>query len=91
MNKNLAMISGAGLGAGLMFLMDPQAGRRRRSLVRDKLTRMVRQTEDFIESKGRHFRNVAKGRLHEMKSQFSEAQSQIQDQLQSGMEATPSA
>ncbi len=34
---------GAGLGAGLMFLLDPKAGRRRRALARDKAVHTLRQ------------------------------------------------
>jgi uncharacterized membrane protein len=33
----LAAMTGLGLGAGLMYLLDPRAGRRRRAVVRDKL------------------------------------------------------
>ncbi len=33
------ILLGAGLGAGLMYLLDPERGRRRRALLRDQLTR----------------------------------------------------
>jgi len=33
----LGLLVGAGLGAGTMFLLDPQSGRRRRALVRDRV------------------------------------------------------
>ena len=41
MNRN-ALLAGAGLGALLMFIADPDRGARRRALVRDKAVRGVR-------------------------------------------------
>jgi len=37
-----ALLTGLGLGAGLMYFMDPERGRRRRALVRDKVTHATR-------------------------------------------------
>jgi hypothetical protein len=37
---------GAGIGAGLMFLLDPARGARRRALIRDKMVRAARKTRD---------------------------------------------
>jgi uncharacterized membrane protein len=37
MNKGMALISGLSLGCGLMYFLDPDRGRRRRAVVRDKL------------------------------------------------------
>jgi hypothetical protein len=67
MNRGLAMVCGASLGAGLMYLFDPVAGNRRRSLIRDKFVKYSNRTERFAESKMRHMRNKAKGMMHEMK------------------------
>jgi hypothetical protein len=38
-NVGLALISGLGLGAGLMYLLDPKQGTRRRAEIWDQLTR----------------------------------------------------
>ena len=43
MTKESALIGGAGLGAGLMYLLDPDRGKRRRALVRDQAARSVRR------------------------------------------------
>ena len=43
MNSRYTWAALLGLGAGVMFLFDPQAGNRRRALLRDKLRRYSRQ------------------------------------------------
>jgi hypothetical protein len=39
-------IIGAGIGMGLMFLLDPARGNRRRALIRDKMISVSRKTRD---------------------------------------------
>ena len=52
MNGTLGFISGLGIGALGMFLMDPQQGRGRRALVSQKMERMGRnKTEAWAASK----------------------------------------
>jgi osmotically-inducible protein OsmY len=46
MNPRYTWAAMLGVGAGLMFLLDPQAGNRRRKLLRDKLRRFSRQAGD---------------------------------------------
>ena len=63
------LIVGAGLGALAMFALDPQQGRRRRALVRDRLAHvknvMTRDVPGRVEKRGRFFRGVARGIVHE--------------------------
>ncbi len=42
LRSNRALLTGLGLGVGLMYFMDPERGRRRRALVRDKVTHTTR-------------------------------------------------
>jgi uncharacterized membrane protein len=49
----LAAMTGLGLGVGLMYLFDPQGGRRRRALVRDKLVHAGRVLGDGMQTTGR--------------------------------------
>jgi len=51
----------AGLGAAVMFLLDPDRGRRRRAWLRDKCVRACRKTERAYHATRRDFRNRAKG------------------------------
>jgi hypothetical protein len=44
------LLSGLGLGAGLLYLLDPAKGDRRRNLIRAQLAAYGRQTEDFLDS-----------------------------------------
>ena len=47
MNKTALLISGLGLGAGLIFMLDPERGERRRAMARTQLERYRRQTDNL--------------------------------------------
>jgi hypothetical protein len=70
-NKTLSSISGLGiglfLGAGLMYYLDPDRGRRRRALVIDQAVHLKRETGEFVDRKARHFGNRARGIVAEAK------------------------
>jgi hypothetical protein len=57
----LMLTSGAALGAGLMYMMDPDRGTRRRALARDKAVRVAHKTGDAVEALGRDAGNRARG------------------------------
>jgi hypothetical protein len=59
---------GFGLGAGLMYLLDPNSGRRRRAVVRDKTTSYVNTSSDYLDKKRRHLSNKAQGLMSETRS-----------------------
>jgi len=66
MKTNLTkIISGMGLGAALMYLTDPQHGRRRRALVRDQFTSLASQTGNAVGPTARDIRNRAQGLVAE--------------------------
>ena len=48
-----AVLTGLGLGVGLMYFLDPERGRRRRALVRDRLTHAARVSGDAVGATGR--------------------------------------
>lgn len=47
MNKTLWLISGLGLSAGLVYMLDPKRGERRRTMARAQLETYRRQTDDL--------------------------------------------
>jgi uncharacterized membrane protein len=71
MNKAFDWIGALGLGALIMYILDPQAGRRRRALARDKLTRVAHKTGDAIDVTSRDLKNRAIGLAAEAKSMLS--------------------
>src|SRR2546423_929750 len=71
MNKALGFGAGVGLGTGLMYLLDPDRGRRRRALVRDKFAWAARKTGEGFEVTARDLRNRSQGIINELQSRFS--------------------
>jgi hypothetical protein len=61
MHRAISLLAGAGLGAGLMYMLDPRMGRRRRALVRDKMVSMAHEAGDAAEMIGRDMKNRARG------------------------------
>jgi uncharacterized membrane protein len=71
MNKGLAIVVGAGVGAGLMYLYDPQMGRRRRAVTRDKLVSFGHRLDDAVDVTSRDLTNRAAGLWAEMRSSIT--------------------
>jgi len=61
---------GAGLGAGLMYLLDPQGGRGRRALARDKAVSKLKTSREAALAKSRHLGNRTKGLVAEAGSKL---------------------
>ncbi len=58
--RNL-LVTGALAGAGAMYFLDPERGRRRRALVRDEIDHLRRQFEDELDAGSRDAANRARG------------------------------
>jgi hypothetical protein len=71
----MVLLGGAGLGAAIMYLLDPDRGNRRRALIRDKMVKVNRQTQEAVSGKVQDMTNRAKGMLHEAKSAFEPEES----------------
>ncbi len=65
MNKALAVLYGAGVGAGAMFLLDPTCGRRRRAMVRDQSVSAWNKSRRAIVGTGKDLRNRTVGLVHD--------------------------
>lgn len=68
MDKGMCFLGGLGLGAGLMYLLDPSLGRRRRHILRDKALSRANQVEHFLESAWCDARHRAEGLAAETRS-----------------------
>src|SRR5512145_2501113 len=56
-----ALLTGFGMGIGLMYFLDPDRGRRRRALVRDKVTHASRVSRSAVGATSRDVANRATG------------------------------
>jgi gas vesicle protein len=70
LTQTSGLLLGFAVGASLMYLLDPQTGRRRRADVTQKMRRFGNVSEDAIEGKARHARNRAQGLVANMTSWF---------------------
>lgn len=70
--KMKTLLTTIGLGAGLMYFMDPQQGARRRAMVRDKANRFVNNLDESIEKAMEDTRNRTRGVLSEMTAKLSD-------------------
>jgi hypothetical protein len=61
MDQACAFLAGAGLGAGLMYVFDPDMGRRRRALARDQAVHLAHEAQDAAGVVARDVSNRAKG------------------------------
>src|SRR2546428_5028741 len=68
MNKGMTLITATGLGAGLMYMFDPDRGKRRRAMVRDKVAHTFNQTGDAIGVTWRDLSNRTRGLVSEIVS-----------------------
>lgn len=65
------LLGAAAAGALSMYLLDPDHGRRRRALLRDKLTSGIARLDDATGVASRDLRNRARGVAHEVRSRFT--------------------
>jgi len=59
---------GVSLGAGFMYLLDPDRGRGRRALVRDRARSMAHRTADAVDGKSRHVVNRTRGLVADLQA-----------------------
>jgi hypothetical protein len=61
MDQAMRLLGGAGIGAALMYFLDPQQGRRRRALVRDQMIHLSHEARDAADVVARDAANRAGG------------------------------
>jgi uncharacterized membrane protein len=70
MNRALTLLGAAGLGAGLMYFLDPVLGRRRRKTVRDQAASALARAGGLINKTGRDLAGRATGLVAEASGLF---------------------
>ncbi|MEB2361693.1 MAG: BON domain-containing protein [Bryobacterales bacterium] len=68
--RTCAILGSLGIGAGLMYLLDPSNGKRRRSIVRDKARKAYHTSGRAAGRWGRRIANRGKGALSEVKARW---------------------
>lgn len=66
--KRMRFFGAVALGAGLMYVLDPKAGRRRRALLRDQMVHVGHEVSDTAEAKSRYAKDKAQGAVAEARS-----------------------
>ncbi len=61
MSNQMSFLAGMGIGASLIYMMDPDRGKRRRALVRDKLASASHKTVDGLSATARDVANRVRG------------------------------
>ncbi|HEV8584386.1 MAG TPA: YtxH domain-containing protein [Methylomirabilota bacterium] len=79
MRKLLGLIATLGVGAGLAYMLDPERGRTRRALARDKAVAATNWMNDTLESKSRHWSNIARGYVAEAQGLFNRGRRAAQE------------
>ncbi|MGH7321563.1 MAG: BON domain-containing protein [Candidatus Rokuibacteriota bacterium] len=62
------LLGSLGLGAGLSYLLDPDSGRRRRALARDKMVSATHAASDAFDTTSRDVRNRTRGLIAGIRS-----------------------
>ncbi len=74
-----SMLAGMGLGAGLMFVLDPDRGRRRRAVARDKVMRFGKDAAWHANKQARNAANHVKGTIAEYQARVRDRFRDIDD------------
>jgi CBS domain-containing protein/osmotically-inducible protein OsmY len=70
----LSACVGLGLGALAMYLMDPNLGRRRRTVARDKAASLYSGTADVLDRTRKDVQNRASGVMHQARSLYASSE-----------------
>ena len=74
MSQRMPVIGYLGIGAGLMYLLDPDRGRRRRALLRDQLAHTAHKLSDAVDLTSRDLSHRVSGLIAEGSSLFEHDQ-----------------
>lgn len=66
--KLLTILEGLAVGAGLMYVLDPENGRRRRAMARDQFQKQLRHRQSALGVMQRDFANRSRGMVTQLKA-----------------------
>jgi hypothetical protein len=73
-NSRLALLAGIGIGAAVMYLLDPDRGTRRRHVLADKARRGLRLTGRELHDAAENAKNHTRGKVIELTHRFEDEQ-----------------
>ncbi len=68
----MTFLTGLAIGAGLMYILDPDRGNRRRALARDQVVSAAHTVEDTVSGRSQDIRNRAQGVIAETRGALTE-------------------
>jgi len=71
-NHKLTWLGGIGIGAALMYFLDPTRGARRRHLLKDQATSAARSGREQLRKAAGNAKNHALGLVHELRGRVAE-------------------
>ena len=80
-NNPLSMLIGAGIGAAIMYFLDPNRGARRRHVAYDKAGRLARRGKRELHDVGEDVKNHALGALREKRNAMRELPGEVGDEV----------
>jgi gas vesicle protein len=81
MNRLVGVLVSVAVGAAAAYMLDPDRGRTRRAVARDKAIAMSNRLNGAFEGKSRHWSNIALGYLAEARSLFERSRRRSQDTI----------
>jgi gas vesicle protein len=79
MKRIMGVLVSAVVGAAAAYMLDPDRGRTRRALARDKAVAATNRINDMFEGKSRHWSNIARGWVSEARSLSSRGRRAAED------------
>jgi uncharacterized membrane protein len=84
LERTFMLLTGVGVGVGLMYLLDPSLGRRRRAMIADQATGLTHRAGDTITGAAQDLSNRAKGLMHETTGMVQGAASKVTSMFSGG-------
>ena len=81
MNRLVGLLVSVAVGAAAAYMLNPDRGRTRRAIARDKAIAMTNRLNDALEGTSRHWSNIALGYLVEARSLFERTRQNSRDTI----------